>query len=239
MARLPRLTLSGQPHHVIQWGHNRQAIVLDDADRTQWLSLLRDSLATYRVALHAWALLDPHFHLLLTPETSDGLSQALQSLGRRYAAYFNRRHGRSGALWEGRFRAGLVEPGESQLQVMQLIEQHAWRSGLSAAPEVSPWSSLDHHLGRVRDALISDGQVWWSLGNTPFEREGAWRRRLEEGQLPAVVQAAAQAARRGKPWGSPSYLQHMAQALGVAVVARPVGRPKRSIGRAADSLTGP
>ena len=227
MARLPRLALAGQPHHVIQWGHNRQAIVLDDADRAQWLSLLRDSLATHRVALHAWALLDQHFHLLLTPESSEGLSQAMQSLGRRYAVYFNRRHGRSGALWEGRFRAGLVEPGESQLQVTQLIEQHTWRSGYCTAPDLSPWSSLDHHLGRTRDVGVSDGQAWWGLGNTPFEREGAWRQRLEDGQLAAVVQGATQAARRGKPWGSSAYLRQMTEALGLSVVARPVGRPKR------------
>ena len=96
MARLPRLVIPGLPHHLIQRGHNRQPIVLDDEDRRQFLALLREAAVNQRVALHAYVLMDNHLHLLATPETPEGLSRMMQSLGRRYVAAFNQRHGRSG-----------------------------------------------------------------------------------------------------------------------------------------------
>ena len=101
MARQPRLTVPGYPHHVIQRGNNRQPIVLDDADRLRLLALLAEHAPRCKVALHAYVLMDNHFHLLATPETQDGLPQMMQAVGRSYVRYFNNRHGRSGTLWAG------------------------------------------------------------------------------------------------------------------------------------------
>ena len=100
MARLPRLILPGQPHHVILRGNNRQAIFFSDLDRQHLLAPLGEVAAQYGVAIHAYVLMDNHFHLLLTPQSTQALSRLMQSLGRRYVGWFNARHHRSGTLWE-------------------------------------------------------------------------------------------------------------------------------------------
>ena len=228
MARLPRITLPCHAHHVVQRGHNRQSIVLDDADRQHWRQVLADAAVTHRVDVHAWLLLDDHFHLVLTPSTEDGLGRMMQSLARRHAAEFNRRHGRSGTLWDGRFRSSLVQPGRWLADCMLYVESHPARTGIMGAALEWPWSSLAHHLGVRRDPLVVEPVIWWSLGNTPFEREVAWRQRLEAALAPEVVQRITQATRRGWPVGDATFLQSLEPAMGRAMAPRPRGRPARA-----------
>ncbi|MGH8337532.1 MAG: transposase, partial [Gammaproteobacteria bacterium] len=109
MARLPRLTIPGYPHHVIQRGNNRQAIFASAGDRQMLLDLLLDNARKFGVALHAYVLMTNHFHLLATPQSADALPQMMQAVGRRYVRYFNDAQGRSGTLWEGRYRSTLIQ----------------------------------------------------------------------------------------------------------------------------------
>ena len=90
MARLPRLTLPGYPHHVIQRGNNRQAIFTSTVDYQTLLDLLRDNAQKFGVAIHAYVLMSNHFHLLATPQTADGLPQMMQAAGRSYVRAFNK-----------------------------------------------------------------------------------------------------------------------------------------------------
>ena len=228
MARLVRLSLAGLPHHVMQIGNNRQPIFLDDEDRQAWCGHLREASLVARVDIHAYVQMDNHVHLLATPrERAEGLSTMMQSLGRRYVAAFNRRHGRSGTLWEGRFRAALVDPDEQLLACMRYIDSHPQRSGLCSDAGDYRWSSCAHHLGRRRDPLIVDHARYWALGNTPFEREGAFRAYLEEGVTAREAQAISHATRRGWPLAGSEFQQRVASQLGCEVVPRPRGRPRR------------
>ena len=119
MARLPRLTVPGYPHHVIQRGNNRQPIFLDPKDRDRILALLAENATKFRVAVHAYVLMGNHFHLLVTPETVDGLPRMMQAVGRSYVRYFNDRYGRTGTLWEGRYKSVLVEDCEQVTRQLQ------------------------------------------------------------------------------------------------------------------------
>ena len=109
MARLPRLTVPGYPHHIIQRGNNRQAIFSSAADYQMLLALLDESAHKFGVALHAYVLMGNHFHLLATPTTAEGLPLMMQAVRRRYVRYFNDRQARSGTLWEGRYRSTLID----------------------------------------------------------------------------------------------------------------------------------
>lgn len=228
MARLPRLVLASGAHHVAQRGHNGQPIVIDDEDRRRWRDLLSDAAVTHDVAVHAWALLDTGLHLVLTPSRAPDLSRMMQSLTRRYAAAFNRRHQRRGTLWEGRYRASLIEPGAWLLDLMRLVE--TLPAGPSAEPDASgvPSSSLAHHLGRLRDPAITEPAVWWALGNTPFEREAAWRQRVMQEMPPDVAHRLWAALQRGRPVGSPEFLERLSGQWAVPLVARPRGRPRKA-----------
>lgn len=227
MARLPRLVVPGLPHHLIQRGHNRQPIVLDDEDRRQFLALLREAAVNQRVALHAYVLMDNHLHLLATPETPEGLSRMMQSLGRRYVAAFNQRHGRSGTLWEGRFRAAPLEAERHLLACMRYIELNPQRAGWVMEPGSYAWSSGPQHLGHRRDPLITEHPLFWALGNTPFEREAAWRSWLEQGVGPEELRALGDSALKGWPLGSAGFLQVLAEGSERPVAPRQRGRPRK------------
>jgi putative transposase len=151
----------------------------------------------------------------------------MQGLGRRYGAAFNRRHGRSGSLWAGRFRTAVVQPGAALLDAMLFIDQHAVRSGQVLTASDHRWSSARHHLGLLRDPLITECSAWWALGNTPFEREAAFRQRLAEGLPAARVAALADAGRKGWAVGDAAFLASLAQQLARPVQPRPRGRPPK------------
>ena len=229
MARLPRLVLPGEAHHLLQRGHNGQAVFADDEDRRLYLSSLQDALRNQAVVLHAYALLDNEVQLLLRPPSQAALSRMMQALGRRYVAVFNRRHGRSGTLWEGRFRASVVQPGRPTLQCLCLIDALQVQHGRAATYGASAWSSAPHRLGVHRDALITDPEEFWQLGNTPFEREAAYAALLQQGLDEATRRQIEQAAARGGAFGSPEFLSATAQQLGRELRARPRGRPPRRL----------
>lgn len=226
MARLPRFPGAGLAHHVVQHGHNGQPIVLDDEDRRSWRALLGEALATRRVALHAWALLPDHFHLVLTPTTDADIGGVMQSFGRRYVAAFNRRHGRRGTLWDGRYRASLLEPGQEVLRSLLFVDGHLHRHG-APAEELPGGSSLAHHLGRTRDPLLTDPPEFWALGNTPFERQAAYAALAEAGLGTLQIDRIAGAVRRGWPLGSPEFIAGLGARAGRSASPRPRGRPRR------------
>jgi putative transposase len=227
MARLPRLILAGQPHHVILRGNNRQAIFHSDLDRAHLLATLGNAASQYRVSVHAYVLMDNHLHLLATPPSAEALSRMMQSLGRRYVGWFNARHRRSGTLWEGRYRAGLIEGERHLLACMRYIELNPVRAGLCVEPAQWPWSSAAHHLGLARSLLVTEHEMYWSLGNTPFEREHAYREFLDQG-VPAAEQGMfTQAVLRGRPVASEAFLKPLTPMHEAVVVTRPRGRPRK------------
>lgn len=186
MARLPRLALPGFAHYVIQRGHNGQAVFVDARDRDAYLGAIAAAAAAEPVQVHAWALLDSEVQLLVTPSESGALSRLMQALNRRYVSAFNRRHARSGTLWDGRFRAAVVEPGPLLLQALVMIDG-------AATPERT---SAGHRLGGAQATWVVDPPEYWALGNTPFEREAAYRALLAAG-LPASTAAALRSAALG------------------------------------------
>jgi len=228
MARQPRLTLPGHPHHLLVRGNNRQSIFVDDDDRRRLLAQLGDSLREHGVALHAYVLMPNHLHLLATPSNADSLSRAMQSLGRRYVAGFNARHQRSGTLWEGRYRAHLVGGADNVLRCMRFIELNPQRASLVSGLLDAGWSSLQHHLGASRDPLITEPAAYWQLGNTPFDREAAYRHWLEQGVGSSEAQRFIQALVGGRPLGDPAYIAELEKLTSRSLRPRPRGRPSKA-----------
>jgi len=230
MARLPRLVMPGQVHHLLQRGHGAQPVFADDEDRRSFLAGLHEALRAQAVELHAYALLDNAVHLLLRPPSEPALSRSMQALGRRYVAGFNRRHGRSGTLWDGRFRAGVVQEGAPTLQAMLLVDGLLARHGQAASPQASRWSSAPHRLGLCRDPLVTDPPEFWRLGNTPFEREAAYGALLAQGLDAGLAGRIEQAVAGGWALGSAQFLDRLEQQLCRPVRPRARGRPPRRAG---------
>ena len=229
MARLPRLALPGYPHHVIQRGNNRQLIFLTVADYQYMLALLYDRARQIDVALHAYVLMGNHFHLLATPSTDNGLPQMMQAVGRSYVRYFNDLNGRSGTLWEGRYRSTVIQTERYLLACMAYIDLNPVRAGLVSGPADYVWSSHAHYCGQKADRLITPHPLYWTLANTPFGREAAYAEMVRAG-LSAGQQADLTAAvLTGWALGESAFVAELQKKTNRRVQKSQAGRPVKAV----------
>ena len=219
MARLPRLTLGALPHYVVQAAVHGQPLAPADEDRRALLQALQAAADAQQITLWAYAVLERELHLLLLPPDSQALGRAMQRLGRHYVPAFNRRHGRQGALWAGRYRAAVLQPGDWVLAALRRID------GLARAQ--GAWSSTAHHLGLARDPLLAEPPELWALGNTPFDRESAYRALLDQGLPPEREAELARAVHGAWVLGGSDFVASAAARSGRPAVPRSPGRPRR------------
>jgi putative transposase len=227
MARLPRLSLPGYPQHIIQRGNNRQAISTCTADREILLTLIDENARKFAVAIHAYVLMDNHFHLLATPESADGVPQLMQATGRRYVRYFNDSQGRTGTLWEGRYRSTVIQAERHLLACMASIDLNPVRHGLVAQARDYPWSSHGHYAGLRTDRLVTPHPQYWALGNTPFAREAAYAQLVCDGVPPEQQQALTQSALSGWALGDSAFVAELQAQTPRRVSKVAAGRPTR------------
>ena len=225
MARQPRLALPGYPHHVIQRGNNRQPIVLDEADRKMLYSLWLEESLRHKVAVNAYVLLDNHFHMLLTPPSDEAMSLMMQSVGRTYVRYFNKRHDRSGTLWEGRYKSSLVDSEAYLLTCMAYIDLNPVRAGAADSPEAFNWSSYKHLSGQKIDKLVTPHALYWGLGNTPFAREAAYAEFVACGLSLATHKDLTESALKGRVMGRPEFLKSLEKTTQRQILPQKSGRP--------------
>lgn len=230
MARLPRLTVAGYPHHVIQRGNNRQAIVRTDADREVLLDLLGENAKKHQVAINAYVLMDNHFHLLLTPETGEGVPLMMQAVGRRYVRYFNDRYQRTGTLWEGRYKSTLIQTDRYLLACMAYLDLNPVRAGMVGDPRQYSWSSHHHFIGQTNDRRVTPHPLYWALGNTPFAREAAYTELVRAGLVMDEQKAITQATLHGWALGDAGFVDELQKRTPRRITKARAGRPVGSAG---------
>ena len=227
MARLPRLIVPGQVHHVLQRSNGGQVAFVDTQDHQAMLDLLAEYTQAFGVAVHAYVLMPTYWHLLATPDTAEGLPAMVQAVGRRYVRQFNQRHGRRGGLWEGRFRSTVVEAGQHLLPGMVWIDTAPLRDGLLADnAEAYPWSGCACSMGLRTDRLIKPHALYWALGNTPFAREAAYAEMVRAGNTRAEALLLADAIPKGWALGGAAFVAALQQETGQRVAKVRPGRPR-------------
>jgi len=175
MARLPRFVIPDQPQHVIVRGNNRSEIFCADADYQFYLEKLQLACDKHGCEVHAYVLMTNHVHLLITPREEISLSKTLQMLGRYYVQYFNYSYQRTGTLWEGRYKASLIDSTAYLLTCMRCIELNPVRAGMVSHPSEYPWSSYHFNaLGQPND-LVMPYLEYLRLGKTDEARQAAYR----------------------------------------------------------------
>lgn len=239
MARLARLAIAGLPHLIIHCALAGQAAFVDDADRQAWRDALADAARQAGVALHGYGLHGQELRLLATPAAAPALGAMMQAVGRRYVRAFNLRHARSGSPWDGRFRCTVLDPASLFLAALRYCEVGDVDEGLAAARGESwRWSSAAHHLGQRSDPLITEHAAYWTLGNTPFEREAAYRDLLERPPEPGLAAAIRDAALRGWALGPPAFIASLGGLAPRRVQRLRRGRPAKAnpgVGQANDT----
>jgi putative transposase len=223
MARLARLVVPGHAH-LVQWRSLPGVPAsVNAADQAAFAHALQQALAEHRLTVHAYALRREEMVLLVRPTAAQQLSACVQAVGRRYVRAYNLRHGRSGTLWNGRFRSCVVEPGAATLWALRYVDQG------QPAHEAEGVSSASQRAGQPRSphgVAIVQPPEYWALGNTPFDRESGYRALLDEALPPGPSAALARSLSGGWPLGSTPFVQSLAAQCARPSAPRPRGRPR-------------
>ena len=149
----------------------------------------------------------------------------MQWLGRYYVPYFNQKYGRSGTLWNGRYKTSVIDATNFYLTCCRYIEAAPVVAGLAGRPLDYAWSSYRHHAGVASDPVITDHALYWGLGNTPFDREAAYIALSEHGLGSAEIKTVEQAVLKGWPLGSDKFKLALEQKAKRQVLPAKRGRP--------------
>ena len=228
MARLPRFVIPGQPQHVILRGNNRTEIFCADVDYQFYLEKLQQACTTHGCGIHAYVLMTTHVHLLITPNEELGLSKAMQMMGRYYVQYYNYCYQRTGTLWEGRYKATLIDSETYLLTCMRYIELNPVRAGMVAHPSEYPWSSYRYNAMGQQNELVTPHLEYRRLGKTDEERQSAYRQlfkhRIPENSIAEIREAT------NKAWvlGNDRFKQRIQEKLGRRVEPKAKGGDRKS-----------
>jgi putative transposase len=229
MARQPRLELPGVPVHVIQRGNNRGLCFCVDADRRLYLRCLTEAANRHECAVHAYVLMPNHVHLLVTPRAAGGVAETMQDVGRRYVRLFNTSHGRTGTLWEGRYKANLIDSEGYLLTCHRYIELNPVRARLVADPLQYRWSSHRHYALGVRDPLITRYAIFDRLAEHESERRRSFLTLFREPIAAATIERIRLTAKQGWALGSEQFLNQVEVALGRSARPPKRGRPSKKL----------
>jgi putative transposase len=226
MPRIPRIFLPGHPVHVVQRGNNRGQVFFRPGDAQVYLSWLQEAAAAHRVAVHAYVLMTNHIHLLVSPETAFGLPRAMRHVNWRYSRYANNTQERTGSIWEGRYRASLVDADAYFFACMRYIEMNPVRAGMAEAPRDFRWSSYKANAEAKADPLITPHALYMEMGDTPDARAEAYRS-LFEGVMPEDALGAIRGAINGGwPLGGEGFTRLISRHAGQSMQKGQRGRPK-------------
>lgn len=234
MPRRPRIKLTGIPQHIVQRGVNREPCFFAEEDYHCYLHWLFEAAADWRCTVHAYVLMTNHVHLLVMPQTPDGLAKLMQSVGRRYVQYVNRYYKRSGTLWEGRFKSSLVQMEDYLLLCQRYIELNPVRAGMVNDPAQYPWSSYRHHALGQTDQRLNQHPLYLALGLDEDTRRSAYRDLFRCELDDAALTDLRVALMQGQPLGSERFKEEMCAAAGVRRTQARRGRPAKSNDKAAE-----
>jgi len=175
MSRKPRIFVAGMTQHVIQRGNNRTDLFRAPLDYAVFLCAMREASRRFGLSVHAYALMTNHVHLMVTPATCTSLPHTMQAIGRRYVPYFNERYGRTGGLFDGRYRSLAIDDESYWFTCMRYIELNPVRARLVNKPEVYEWSSYRYHAMGDANTLITEHATYHRLGESPEDRRRSWR----------------------------------------------------------------
>ena len=228
MARLPRFDLPGQPQHVIQRGNNRSIIFAGEEDYQFYLKKLGDACQKFRCDLHAYVLMTNHVHLLITSHLKGGIGKVMQMLGRYYVQYFNHQYNRTGTLWEGRYKATLMDSEQYLLTCSRYIELNPVRAGMVEHSAEYPWSSYHFNALGLTDSLIKEHDIYTALGTDAAKRQSAYRALFEHQVPDKTIEEIRMATNKAWVLGNERFLQQIEEVSQRQARPKPRGGDRRS-----------
>lgn len=229
MARLSRYYIKNQPQHIIQRGINQQDIFFDEIDYQYYLDCLHAAAFNNGLKIHAYVLMPNQVNILASPALENSISRTLQSLGRNYVQHFNDNYDNQGTLWEGRYRATVLDPSEYLLSCCRYIENSPVRSGLTKNPKAYQWSSYAHNaLGKTEED-ITEHKIYKELGKSEKERREAYRNYFKTPHTEQELTTISDATNKGWALGNAKFIKKIEKITNRRASPLPKGRPKKII----------
>jgi putative transposase len=228
MARLPRYFVKGVPLHIILRGNNREPIFGNDEDCQFFKESLLDAAKRHELSIHAYVFMTNHIHLLASPGTEESVPKTMQSIGRRYVQYFNFRYKRTGTLWEGRYRATVVDAEDYLFECMRYIELNPARAGMVAHPVDYAWSSYQANAHGKSDELVTAHSLYRRLAKQGDERLGAYRALFKVPMERHVIEAIRDCTNKGWALGGGRFQAKIERLTERRAMPLPKGRPPKN-----------
>jgi putative transposase len=226
MPRQQRLILPDVAVHIVQRGNNRAACFLGARDYRFYLRTLRGLSGDLACAVHAYCLMTNHVHLLLTPPTADACRSLMKNLGQLYVQCINRSYGRTGTLWEGRYRSCLAQSARYVLACYRYIELNPVRAAMVGTPGAYPWSSYRSNAEGKGDSWLRPSVEFLNLDDDPVRRRDAYRALIRDGMDAALLSDVRNATSGGYPLGTDSFIAELSAMSRRRVSRGRSGRPK-------------
>ena len=233
MPRFGRVVLPSFPHHVVQRGHNKQAVFAEESDYRYYLRTLQDFKDLYEVKVFGFCLMTNHVHLVLQPgESVSGLGQLMKRLSGRQTRLVNRQEGRSGTLWESRYKSSPIQTDAYLLACCRYVELNPVRARMAQRPELYAWSSYRQHAGIEADyPWLDRNPCYEALGESEAERAGRYREFVEAGVPVEERDLIREALQRGQLTGNARFVDEVEAIIGRRIENRKQGRPRKKWGK--------
>ena len=226
MPRRPRIHLDNVPLHIVQRGHNRQPCFFAEEDYLAYLHWLCEALKKERCALHAYALMTNHVHLLITPKMAEAVPRLIIALGRRYVQYINTTYRRSGTLWDSRYKSSIIQADTYLLTCQRYIELNPVRAAMVDDPAHYRWTSYRHNaLGQV-NPILTPHALYLALGKDEAQRLRTYRALFRAQLDKSAIDDIRLALNQNQPLGNSRFYDRIERVTGQRREAKPRGRPR-------------
>ena len=226
MPRSARLRIPGLPLHIVHRGNNRAPCFFREADYGRYMAKLGESAKRFDCEVHAYVLMTNHVHLLVSPAVPTAISWFMKRVAQDHAQYVNRTYVRTGAVWENRYYASVVDSESYLMRCHHYIECNPVRAAMVRHPAEYPWSSFRTNALGYPSALVTNHFVYAGLGSTPERRQAAYRGLFDTALTEHELHVIRAATRGGRAVGSVEFLERLKQQLGRSVEPSSRGRPR-------------
>ena len=228
MPRKARVLVPNCPHHVVQRGHNRKTIFVTNEDFRYYLANLKEWKDELGIKLYAWCLMTNHIHLIVEPgEDPMVISQLMKRVNGRQTAYVNKLEGRSGSLWEGRYKASPIQRDNYLLSCCRYVELNPVRAKMVAQPEDYLWSSYQERMVYSKQAMLDTPGLFEALGNNDFSRKLVYQKFVQAGISDQELKFISSAFKRNQLTGNDRFVREIEEKIGLRIERRGRGRPSK------------
>lgn len=228
MPRKARIVLPNAPHHIMQRGHNRQAVFLGDDDFKYYKDNLIELKEKLGCKIYAYCLMTNHVHLIIDPGNNpDSLSLLMKGVAGRQTRYINKMAKRSGSLWEGRFKSSIISTWEYLLSCSRYVDLNPLRAGMIKTPEDYKWSSYQCKAHGIKDDILDFDECYMALGDEEETRRSAYQEYVLQTIPDEELELIRNAIQRNQLTGTKQFRNQIMEKFGIRTFNRGQGRPKK------------